>query len=287
MMNKLNMLQKSLISKKKKEQKLYGEAVKGDMLPIYVILVSGSGYISRGIRAYTSGIYSHAALMLRYYETVSMGVIGKGNGVVIESMLEMIENGRDGKVKILRKFVTNEQYRKITKRVNFYKMNRHKVSYSWSKIRNFIPFVPKHNINKYKDENSFICTEFVSYILHEIEDYAKAILVDRGRGSKLLVTADEISKGLKESFEVVYEGSILELPSDILYNLEKPYDKVKSVIERDVIKNLTKPQQYNEADNISSKEVETINNKLFSYSEREEILQTRERLFISHITHTA
>lgn len=286
-MNKLQLLQKSLLSKKKYEQKIYGESVKGDMLPIYVILVSGSGYISRGIRAYTNGIYSHAALMLRYYETVSMGVIGKGNGVVIESMLEMIENGRDGRVKILRKFVTTEQYRKITQRVNFYKMNRHKVSYSWGKIRNFIPFVPKQSINKYKDENSFICTEFVSYILHEIEDYAKAIIIDRGRGSKLLVTADEMSRGLKETFEVMYEGSILELPSDLLYSLEKPYDKAKSLIEKDVIKNLTKPKQYNEAEDISSRDIETINNKLYNYSEREEILKARESLFISQISHTA
>lgn len=286
-MNKLNMLQKSLINKKNNEKKLYAESVRGDMLPIYVVLVSGSGYISRGIRAYTNGIYSHAALMLRYYETVSMGVIGKGNGVVIESMLEMIDNGRDGKVKIIRKFVTVEQYRKIIKRVGFYKMNRHKISYSWSKIRNFIPFVPKHNVNKYKDENSFICTEFVSYILHEIEDYAKAIIVDRGRGSKLLVTADEISTGLKEVFEVVYEGSILELPSDLPYDLEKPYDKMKAMIEKDVIKNLTKPKQYNEAVDISSREVETINNKLYNYSDREEILKARERLLISQITHTA
>ena len=238
---------RDMINRKNEETKLYGESNTKQGLPIYVILVSGSGYVSKSIRLYTKAKYSHAALMIRYYETISMGTI-KGDGLSIESIMEMIHNGRDGNIKIMRQFVSTNSYTRISKRINFYKHNADKIKYSYGKILRYLPFIPKKDIKDYKDETSFVCTEFVSYILREIRGVSSKLLKDRGRGSKFMVTAEEMSESLSEAFEVVYEGSIKDMPGDFLYKIEKPYDKVKETIDREVVKLFNKPKQYNESD---------------------------------------
>ncbi|UTV61196.1 cysteine peptidase [Fusobacterium phage JD-Fnp4] len=218
---------------------LYGEAATNNgMVPIYVILTSGSSWISKVIKTFTHSKYSHAIVAMNYYETVSMGNTAKNNGVAVESVFEFPEHARDQDMKITRRFIPIDIYEKMVYNIEQFKQNYKKVSYSFGKLARFAPWIPKKRITKYANETSFICSEFVALILSNITDFNNRLRTNIGRGTRYMLSPKEVGERIMSTFETVYEGPVFSMPMDLLYKADEKYIKIKKNILQKVLEKL-------------------------------------------------
>lgn len=226
---------------------LYGEAQDG-MVPIYVILTSGTSIISKAIMNVTRSKYSHCTLALNHYETISMGTTSKNFGIAVESILEFPDRHRDGNIKICRRFVPISIFERMSYRVEKYKKNWKKLGYDFSKMRNFFKWIPKTKVSSYRNETSFICSEFVALILSTIGDFEKRISKDNlknERGSKYMLSPKDIENAIMSTFDVIYEGTIYGIPMTFLYDIDKKYITLKNKVTKDVLQKLNKSGNIN------------------------------------------
>lgn len=236
----------SLIFNKEKVNYPYAEGI-SDQIPIYVILTSGTSIVSSAIMKVTKSKYSHATIALNYYETISMGTTAKNFGLVVESIFEFPDRHRDGNMKICRRMVSRQVFEAMTYQVIKFKKNWKKIDYSWSKLGNFFKWIPKKRVSSYKDETSFICSEFVALVLGELEDFRSKLPSQEERGGKFILSPREIEKNIMNTFEVIYEGSVYDMPMSLLYDLDKKYVKVKKQITESVMKNMKSVKHYSES----------------------------------------
>ena len=243
MSNVLKQIDSSLsIKRKSQPMNLYseGEAPRG-MVPIYVILTSGTSIVSKMIMKFTNSKYSHCTLCLNYYETISMGTTSKNYGIAVESVYEFPDRFRNGDIKICRKYVPISVFMSMSKAVEKYKLTYKKIKYSFLKITNFFKWVPKRNIKSYRNETSFICSEFVSYILSRVDDFNKILKkqnIKQDRGGKYMLSPKDVEGAITDTFEVVYEGSVYGIPLTFMYDMDKNYVNLKNKLTKDVLKSL-------------------------------------------------
>ena len=205
---------------------LYGEAQDG-MVPIYVILTSGTSIISKAIMNVTRSKYSHCTLALNHYETISMGTTSKNFGIAVEPI---------------------SIFERMSYRVEKYKKNWKKLGYDFSKMRNFFKWIPKTKVSSYRNETSFICSEFVALILSTIGDFEKRISKDNlknERGSKYMLSPKDIENAIMSTFDVIYEGTIYGIPMTFLYDIDKKYITLKNKVTKDVLQKLNKSGNIN------------------------------------------
>lgn len=215
------------------QKTLYGESEMRGMVPIYVILTSGSSVVSKAIMNVTKSKYSHCTMALVYYETVSMGTTAKNYGIAVESIFEFPDRHRDGNMKICRRYVPEAVFEKMYRKIYKYKREWKKIGYSFSKMTNFFRWIPKKKISSYRDETSFICSEFVALILSNIDDFNNTIKksdITKDRASKYLLSPREIEQTIMNTFETIYEGPIGTISTTFLYDIDKKYVSTKSRI---------------------------------------------------------
>ena len=217
-----------------KRTTLYSEAAteKG-MVPIYVILTSGDSLMSKIIMGFTNSKYSHATIAMNYYETVSMGTTSKNYGVAVESIFEFPDRWRNKEMKITRRYIPIDIYEKMVYNIEQFKMNYKRIDYSFGKLSRFVKWLPHKRITSYKNQTSFICSEFVALILSNITDFNNKLKKNVGRGSRFIISPKEVETKIMDTFETIYEGSVFSVPMELLYESDKQYIKIKkTIVER-------------------------------------------------------
>lgn len=274
-MNILQEIDKSLTMQYKQENiNVYSEAMAG-MVPIYVILTSGTSIVSKMIMTVTKSKYSHCTLCLNYYETISMGTTAKNFGLAIESIFEFPDRYRNGDMKICRRFVPEAVFASMTKKVESYRRMFKKIDYSFAKMTTFFKWTPKRQIKSYKNETSFLCSEFVSLILSSLSDFdymLKKKNVKEKRGSKYMLSPREIEQSIMNTFETIYEGSVYKMPISFMYDVDKKYVAIKNKITKNVLadmgvsdikKKLSKSYALNyENDNATEYSIDILDEKI-------------------------
>lgn len=278
----LKMIAESELFNPLKTTTLYSEAAteKG-MVPIYVILTSGDSLMSKIIMGFTGSKYSHATIAMNYYETVSMGTTSKNYGVAVESILEFPDRWRNKDMKITRRFIPIEIYEKMVYNIEEFKKNYKRIDYSFGKLSRFVKWLPHKRITSYKNQTSFICSEFVALILSNITDFNNKLKRNVGRGSRFIISPKEVENKIMDTFETIYEGPIFGMPMDLLYKADRQYIKVKKTIVerckaklREVTENIKVVKQYSES------ELPSVWNSPAVLSAKLKALKDAERIFL-------
>lgn len=278
----LKMIAESELFNPIKTTTLYSEAAtdKG-MVPIYVILTSGDSLMSKIIMKFTGSKYSHATVAMNYYETVSMGTTNKNYGVAVESIFEFPDRWRNKDMKITRRFIPIDIYEKMVYNIEQFKQNYKRIDYSFGKLSRFISWLPHKRITQYKNQTSFICSEFVALILSNLTDFNNKLKRNIGRGSRFIISPREVETKIMDTFETIYEGPIFGMPMDLLYKADRQYIKVKkNIVEKckaklkEGLENLKGGKQYAES------ELPSIWNSPAVLSAKMKALKDAERKFI-------
>ena len=183
--------------------------------------------------------------------------------------------------KITRRFIPIDIYEKMVYNIEEFKQNYKRIDYSFGKLSRFVSWLPHKRITSYKNQTSFICSEFVALILSNITDFNKKLKKNIGRGSRFIISPKEVETKIMDTFETIYEGPIFGMPMDLLYKADKSYIKVKKgIVERcklrlkEATENLKARKQYAES------ELPSIWNSPAVLSAKLKALKDAERVFL-------
>lgn len=174
---------------------------------IYVILTQSVAKTGKMIQMFTKAKYSHASISLdkdlnKMYSFARLKYHTPLVAGFTKENIDTLSLGHEDKVnvKVFRIPVTNNQYKKLERNIEYFKQNSARYKYNFFKLIFYLtPF-------EFKIKDTYVCTEFVSECLASVGIKRKKILKN-----KLLPT--EIIEILKE-YEY-YSGDLLEYAKTI------------------------------------------------------------------------
>ena len=193
------------------------EAMKSGYYPIHIILVKGTAVFSKVISKVTGGPFSHSAICIdndfkRLYSfnmKTNNKLLSNKDGFSMESIKEYPQNTQMGVYTI---FVTEDQYLKISDKIQQYVDHQGKTRYS---IANLITILFK-DINLNMDAKK-ICSQFVDGLLKLANIDITGMMPDKVNPNtfyKMSLTNNKIYK--------IYEGAVKD------FN----YKKAEKLVER-------------------------------------------------------
>lgn len=189
---------------------IFEDGSAGPLRPIYLCFEEGPTTFSKAIKAYTHGIYSHAALSFDHTmsKIYSFAVDSKGNSNGIKGGF-VHENIRDKDPEkhygIFAVFVDNDIFERIKKNVEYFIQNTKSTAYSYINILSIVFKIPVERNNK------IICSQFVDRML-------KLGGIDVTKKKSSLVDPNylrNVSKANKNIYKV-FEGKIKSFRPSII-----------------------------------------------------------------------
>lgn len=216
-----------------------------DHVPVYFIFNGSTSLISKLIKFFSKGDYTHASISTEgLSEITSFGNTYRNNGFVTENYGEFIDWRKPKYISVIAIPVPLDVYKRIKSSIVFFKNTLNNYKYSTRKLLLFKfkvrEFDPKQNMT------DLICTEYVSYILN---------LANYNMNMKFWVTPSEMQDAVKKippGSHVIYEGLYDGFNETLVEDYKKAYyhsdvfkkkkdidDEVKSEEEkkRDELKN--------------------------------------------------
>ena len=136
------------------------------MKKIYIILTHTGTFLSTIIKYYTKDEFSHISIALddELKEMYSFGRLHPCNPFWGGFVHEEIDKGtfkrfKNTRAEIYSLFVTDEQYERINKNIEYFKENKQKYKF------NIVGLLCVSIHKKVKSKNTFYCAEFVKHIL--------------------------------------------------------------------------------------------------------------------------
>lgn len=130
--------------------------------PIYLIFEEGTALFSKAIKAYTHGIYSHAAIAFdsTLEKMYSYGIEGSEKGAIGGFIIENIKDkNKDCHMGVYTIFVNNDIWQTIYDNVMHFVENVKQTAYSYANILTLIFKIPMEK------SNNMICSQFVDRML--------------------------------------------------------------------------------------------------------------------------
>lgn len=156
-----------------------------DLEPVYIVLLSHTGFDSKVIRGLTRSNYSHAGLsfdekMNNVYSFNGNTAVSKGGGFSIEGIDFWKSAAKGVKLKILVFFVSKSIKDRMKENLQWFIKNQNKTKYDYADIFRIA-------LNKFKDTSyslSMICSQFTDNML-------KLVNIDlTGKPSNLVIPGD-------------------------------------------------------------------------------------------------
>lgn len=168
--------------------------------PIYIILVYTGSSFGKMIKAYTKGIYTHAALatshlLNRLYSYNLANNYSKLGGFSIESIEGYIRDNANAIMCVYTTFIDDIRYKKLIKQLEGFKNNVDKTKYSILNVFTLLANTPVE-LN-----NDMICSQFVDRML-------KTIDIDITGKKSSLVTPNDLYKAGDGKLFKIYEGRV-------------------------------------------------------------------------------
>jgi hypothetical protein len=140
------------------------ESVDDSIYPVHVVLVKGNSIASKVIGPVTNSEYTHSAIGLDYNfnKLYSYNFDNKINNFGGFSLENVNNYPKENKLCIYTFFVSKDTYNKIEARLQYLLNNIMKTTYSVTALLTF-PF--RHIGNSSKNNDNYICSEFVDSIL--------------------------------------------------------------------------------------------------------------------------
>ena len=200
------------------------EAVSADKkikgrLPIFFIFNGGNNVVSKSIMLFTQSNFSHVSLSLAGLdEIISFATTNQNYGLVVENWFDFCHIRKPKNIGVHFIDVPIDEYEKIKNMIEFHKAHTNEYTYSFKKL--FI--TPFKTIMNYKDDHtSFICSEFVYYLVvgTSIGDH-----IPESDRNDILITPKEFREKILAKSTIVYEGGIENFNPASLQAVYKLYD---------------------------------------------------------------
>lgn len=187
---------------------IINEGAKSDLKPIYVILVYGNTIPSGIITKYTNSEFSHSAICIdnNFDKCYSYNLFNKANfngGFSIEKIKEYPNNSR---LAVFAIFISKDDQKKISNRINELLDNIQNTSYSFLNIFT----MPFKNIN-FNFDKSMVCSQFVDSIL-------KLINIDINNKNSAKVAPGDFYKNAKNKMYKVFDGIVKDFDQNKIIN---------------------------------------------------------------------
>ncbi len=196
------------------------EKLKDKIVPVFVTLISGTGFNSKAIKWFTDSQWSHAAigfdssLEILYSFNLYRQGLNIVNGFSIEGKNHYLKENKDIRIKVYALFVTPEQRKNMLDAVTWYIENQDKTRYNFGNIFNIAmrKIMTKHA----EDRDKMICSQFVYSILR-LADFK----MRKTKSGNFVSPADIDELSNDARFYCMYDGPLKDYRSGVVDNLIK------------------------------------------------------------------
>ena len=196
------------------------EKLKDKIVPVFITLVSGTGFNSKAIKWFTDSQWSHAAigfdssLNILYSFNLYRQGLNIVNGFSIEGKNHYLKENKDIRVKVYALFVTPEQRKNMLDAVTWYIENQDKTRYNFGNI--FSIAMRKVMTKHAEDKDKMICSQFVYSILR-LADFK----MRKTKSGNFVSPADIDELSNDARFYCMYDGPLKDYRSGVIDNLIK------------------------------------------------------------------
>lgn len=137
----------------------YKDGNENDLLPVFIVLVSGRSLFSAAIKSFDHGPFSHATISFDpgLHYMYSYNIKPNANGFVKEDIKEYHP---DTEIIVYGIFVKRKDFNKMMEKIDYYKLNQLKTTYG---TKNLLGYVTHKEIKSV--DFSMVCSQFVDSIL--------------------------------------------------------------------------------------------------------------------------